>query len=113
MVLAGLAVDRPEVRDAAGLVALLHELDDAAIARTVVSDDLRDPDRRRLTEQALAGDEAAIDVLVSSLADSHSPDKVARLRTIYRDPPRSSDRPARSSASGCRCSSRSRAGSRR
>ena len=86
VVLAGLGVDRPEVRDAASLVALLYELDDAAIARTVVSDDLRDPDRRQLTEQALAGDESAIDVLVSSLSDSHSPDKVARLRTIYRDP---------------------------
>jgi DNA-binding transcriptional ArsR family regulator len=86
VVLAGLAVDRPEVRDAADLVALLHDLDDAAVARTVVSDDLRDPDRRRLAEQALAGDDAAIDELVSDLADSHSPDKVARIRMIYRDP---------------------------
>lgn len=86
VVLAGLAVDRPEVQDAAGLVALLNDLDDAAIARTVVADDLRDPDRRRLADKALAGDETAIDELVSSLADSHSPDKVARLRAMYRDP---------------------------
>jgi DNA-binding transcriptional ArsR family regulator len=86
VVLAGLAVDRPEVRDAAGLVALLNGLDDATIARTVVADDLRDPDRRRLAEQALSGDEGAIDELVSGLADSHSPDKVARLRAMYRDP---------------------------
>ncbi|MDP9483319.1 MAG: metalloregulator ArsR/SmtB family transcription factor [Chloroflexota bacterium] len=86
VVLAGLAVDRPEVRDAAGLVALVNDLDDAAIARTVVSDDLRDPERRRLSEQALAGDDAAIDELVSGWADSHSPDKVARLRAMYRDP---------------------------
>ncbi|MEA2538202.1 MAG: hypothetical protein QOF11_2436 [Chloroflexota bacterium] len=86
VVLAGLAVDRPDVRDAAGLVALIHEVDEAAIARTVVADDLRDPDRRRLTEQALAGDEAAIDELVGALADSHTPDKIARMRTLYRDP---------------------------
>ena len=86
VVLAGLAVDRPDVRDAAGMVALLDELDDAAIARSVVSDDLHDPERRRLAERAMAGDEAAIDVLVSSLADSHSPEKVARIRSIYRDP---------------------------
>jgi DNA-binding transcriptional ArsR family regulator len=86
VVLAGLAVDRPEVRDAAGLVALLDGLDDATIARIVVADDLRDPDRHRLAEQAWAGDEAAIDELVSGLSDSHTPEKVARLRSVYRDP---------------------------
>ncbi len=43
VVMAGLAVDRPEVRDAAGFVALLAELDDDTIVRAVLADDLRDP----------------------------------------------------------------------
>ena len=86
LVLAGLAVDRPEVRDAAGFVELVHRLDEATIIRTIVADDLRDPDRRALTERAMAGDEAAVRELLAVLGDSHPEDKIARIAQIYRDP---------------------------
>jgi DNA-binding transcriptional ArsR family regulator len=86
VVLAGLAVDRPEVRDAAGFVELLHGLDQATIVRTIVADDLRDPDRRALTERAMAGDEAAVTELLAVLGDSQPEDKVARMARIYREP---------------------------
>jgi DNA-binding transcriptional ArsR family regulator len=86
VVLAGLAVDRPKVRDAAGFVELLHQLDEATIIRTMVADDLRDPDRRALTERAMAGDEAAVHELMVIFGESHPEDKVARIARIYRDP---------------------------
>ncbi len=94
VVLAGLAVDRPDVRDAAGFVELLHRLDEGTIIRTIVADDLRDPDRRALTERAMAGDEDAVRELLVVLGDSHPEDKIARIARIYRDP-RSIIEPAR------------------
>ena len=70
VVLAGLAVDRPEVRDAADFADLIASLDEATLVRAVVAEDLRDPDRRQLTEQAIGGDEAAIAELMAGLIDS-------------------------------------------
>jgi DNA-binding transcriptional ArsR family regulator len=86
VVLTGLAVDRPDVRDAADFVELIHRLDDATIIRTMVADDLRDPDRRALTERAMAGDDAAVRELLAVLGHSHPEDKLARIARIYRDP---------------------------
>ncbi len=86
IVLAGLAVDRPEIRDAAGFIAFLDAVDDATVVRTVVDEDLRDPERRILTERALAGDETAIAALLEHLAEHYEPAKVARFAAIYRDP---------------------------
>ncbi len=86
VVMAGLAVDRPEVRDAAGFVALVAELDDDTIVRAVLADDLRDPERRAVTERAFAGDDAAIKILVADVAEGHGPEKQARFETMVRDP---------------------------
>ncbi len=86
VVLAGLAVDRPDVREAADFVALIGGLDDATIVRTILAEDLRDPERRALTERALAGDQAAIDALLVDLTEHHASDKIARWATIFRDP---------------------------
>ena len=86
VVLAGLAVDRPEVRDAADLAALVDTLDDAAIVRAIAADDLRDPERRLVTERAIAGDEAAIETLKATLADHYPVEKVERFSAVFRDP---------------------------
>ncbi len=86
VVLTGLAVDRPDVRDAADFVELIHGLDDATIIRTIVAHDLRDPDRKALTEQAMAGDEAAVRELLTILGHSYPEEKLARIARIYRDP---------------------------
>lgn len=86
IVLAGLAVDRPEVRDAADFVAMLATLDDAVIARVAVSEDLRDPERRAITERAMTGDRAAIDELLACFADQYPADMVARWRAMLSDP---------------------------
>jgi DNA-binding transcriptional ArsR family regulator len=87
VVLAGLAVDRPEVRDAADLAALIASVDDATIVRAIVADDLRDPERRVVTERAIAGDGAAIESLKAVLAEHYPVDKVERYSAIFRDPP--------------------------
>jgi DNA-binding transcriptional ArsR family regulator len=86
IVLAGLAVDQPSVRDAAAFIDLLATVDDATVVRTIVAEDIRDPERRQLTEQAMAGDRAAADQLLSSLADHYPADKLARWAEIYREP---------------------------
>lgn len=86
VVLAGLAVDRPEVRDAADFADLIASLDETALVRAAVAEDLRDPDRRELTEKAIGGDEAAIAELMTGLVEHHSADKVARWSAIFREP---------------------------
>jgi DNA-binding transcriptional ArsR family regulator len=85
IVLAGVAVDQPAVRDAAAFVDLVASLDDAAVVRAILAEDLHDPERHRLTEQAIAGDAAAADELLACMSD-HPADKVARWRAIYREP---------------------------
>ncbi len=78
VVLAGLAVDRPDVHDAADLAALVATLDDEAIVRAIAADDLRDADRRENMERAIAGDEAAIDQLLARLTDHYPPEQHER-----------------------------------
>ena len=57
-----------------------------------MAEDLRDPDRRDLTESAMAGDQAAIDELLTTLADHYPPDKLPRWGAIFREPDPSSVR---------------------
>ena len=71
MVLAALAVDRPEVTDAASFVRVLESVDDETILRTIVGDDLRDPETRAIAERAIAGDEAAIMTMATRAATHH------------------------------------------
>ena len=86
VVLAGLAVDRPEVRDAAAFASLVDGFDDGLIVRAIVAEDLRDPARSAQTERAIAGDAAAIDELMVSLSDHYPADKLERWRAIFRAP---------------------------
>jgi DNA-binding transcriptional ArsR family regulator len=78
-VLAGLAVDRPEVRDAADFVGLVNALDDETIVRVLLSETLRNPETAPIAERALAGDEAAID----ELAERHGMHEPAK-REVHR-----------------------------
>lgn len=86
IVLAGLAVDRPDVTDAAGLVRLLGRTDVAEIQQIVLGEDLRSPRRRDMAQRALQGDEAAIDQMMALLAESHPQAKVERFVLLFRDP---------------------------
>jgi DNA-binding transcriptional ArsR family regulator len=86
IVLAGLAVDRPEVTDAASLLALIEATDDETIVRTILSEELRDPDRRDIAERAIAGDAAAIASMMEHLADHMGSDDKSWLARIYQDP---------------------------
>ena len=85
-VLAGLAVDRPEVTDGASFVRLLQSVDDETILRTIVGDDLRDPEIRTTAEQAIAGDEAAILAMAARAATHHDHAFETWVASIYRDP---------------------------
>jgi DNA-binding transcriptional ArsR family regulator len=86
VVMAGLAVDRPEVRDAAGFVALLDSLDDDTVIRAILAEDLRDPERRAATELAIAGNDDAIRARVAEMAEGHGPEAQTRYEAMYRDP---------------------------
>jgi DNA-binding transcriptional ArsR family regulator len=84
IVLATLAVDRPEVRDSADLVELVHATDDVSLLRTIAAD--RDPDRSALVDRALGGDEEAIRTLTSrELEHGDSPGRPA-VELMFRDP---------------------------
>lgn len=89
--LAGLAVDRPDVRDAAAFVDLIAGASPDLILRTVLGEQLRNPDTQGLAERAIAGDEAAAQELVRTF-DEHPPDKRERLvalaRAMVREPER-------------------------
>lgn len=61
IVLAGLAVGRPEVRTAAQFVDLVSGLDDMTIVRQILGEDLRNPETAPIVERALAGDDSAIE----------------------------------------------------
>jgi DNA-binding transcriptional ArsR family regulator len=61
---AGLLVDRPEVTDAAGYVALLRETSGLAFAHVVLADNLRDPERHDDVAAALEGDRDAAQRLI-------------------------------------------------
>lgn len=85
-VLAGLAVDRPDVTDAASFVRVLGMVDDETILRTIVGDDLRDPEIRITAEAAIAGDEAAISKMAARAATHHDKAFEVWVASIYRDP---------------------------
>jgi len=87
IVLAGLAVDRPQVQNASDFVDLIAGLDDQSILRVIVGEDLRNPATRELAELALTGDEAAIEALARE-SEAHHPSK-DRARTataLFRRP---------------------------
>ena len=86
ILLAGLAVDRPDVTDAAGFLRLLNDASMAEIRSMVIAEDMRNPKHRERTERALAGDDAAIDAVMSELAENHNRDKVDRFRKLFREP---------------------------
>ncbi len=86
VVLAGLAVDRPEVTDAASLVGLLRATSDDTIVRLILGEDLRDPDRSETAELAIAGDDAAINAMMEHLVGHVGHDAKEWLSRIYRDP---------------------------
>jgi DNA-binding transcriptional ArsR family regulator len=73
IVLAGLAVDRPDVTDAAAFVDLVEHASSDEIIHTLLSEDVRSPETRALAERALAGDAEAKTMLVDLLVagDSH------------------------------------------
>lgn len=85
-VLAGLAVDRPEVTDAASFVRLLQAVDDETILRTIMGDDLRDPEVRATAERAIAGDESAIATMASRAATHHDRAFESLVASLYREP---------------------------
>lgn len=64
------AIDRPEVRSAADLVALVEGLSPVVAARALFTDELADPGLRPLVERALSGDESAAAALATNIADS-------------------------------------------
>ncbi|MEO5964570.1 MAG: metalloregulator ArsR/SmtB family transcription factor [Candidatus Limnocylindrales bacterium] len=66
---AGLAVDRPDVTDAAGFVDLLAHTTGAEFTGAVLADSLRDPARRAEVTAALDGDGAAIATLLAAWPD--------------------------------------------
>ncbi len=66
---AGLIVDRPDVTDAASVVALVHGTDGRAFATAVLADSLRDPARQAEVAAALDGDRTSIDSLLTAWPD--------------------------------------------
>jgi DNA-binding transcriptional ArsR family regulator len=89
VVLAGLAVDRPEIRTASQFVDLVTDLDDATVVRMILNEDLRDPDRAPVTERALAGDQAAIDEVGRACDEMGKPVKYARMKRMLVQRPES------------------------
>jgi DNA-binding transcriptional ArsR family regulator len=86
VVLAGLAVDRPEVTDAASLVALLRRVPDDTVVRLILGEDLRDPERGETAERAMSGDAEAILTMLDHL-EGHGDDRAKGMAvSLYRDP---------------------------
>lgn len=79
---AAFLVDHPEVTDAASLGRHVDTLPRDALTRAVLADELRNPDRQPLMEQALARDEKAIAELLSGWADTKRP----FLERVVREP---------------------------
>jgi DNA-binding transcriptional ArsR family regulator len=71
IVMAALAVDRPEVRDAAAFVDLVGTVDDRTIIKTMLGEELRRPETHDLVERALAGDHDAVVELAQIAAEGH------------------------------------------
>jgi DNA-binding transcriptional ArsR family regulator len=86
IVLAGLAIDHPEVTDAASFIRLLEVTDDRTVLRTLVGDDLRDPELRETVELALGGDTAAISAMADRVSKHHDASFRAFVTSAYTDP---------------------------
>jgi len=89
VMLAGLVVDRPEVRTAAQFVDLVSNLDDMTVVRMILSEDLRNPDKAPTIERALAGDEAAIGEIASECDQMEHGKQYARLKSLLVQRPES------------------------
>ncbi len=88
VVLAGLAVERPEMTDAASFVRVLASIDDRTVLRTLVGDDLRDPEIRDTAERALDGDRDAVATMAERAARHHDPAFKSHVIAIYAEPER-------------------------
>ncbi len=84
--LATLAVDRPDVTDAAAFVDLLREIEPAAVLRAIIGEDLRDPRKREAAELAATGDEPAILAMVKAFSDGHSGTQLERYTRLFTQP---------------------------
>jgi len=82
IVLAGLAVDRPDVRTASQFVDLVSDLDDRTIMRTLLAEDLRDPDKAPVIERALVGDETAIAQVTRECDEMEEGKRYARMKGL-------------------------------
>jgi DNA-binding transcriptional ArsR family regulator len=94
IVLAGFAVDHPEVTDAASFMRFIDAADDRTVLRTIVGDDLRDPEIHETVERAIDGDATAIATMTERASAHHDPAFKAYVSAIYTDPA-SVIRPAR------------------
>jgi DNA-binding transcriptional ArsR family regulator len=94
VVLASLAVDRPEARTSADLLDIVRAASSADILRTVLDDDLRDAETRQLAERALAGDADAQAELVEHIPSGHA-DKRQSFAAMLADPASVTERAAR------------------
>jgi len=79
---AGLFVDRPEVKDAAGFVDLLRNTPGTEFSNVVFSDTLRDPELRPDVDAALDGDQASLERIVACWPE----EKHAWVRRLLDDP---------------------------
>jgi DNA-binding transcriptional ArsR family regulator len=86
IVLAGLVVDRPEIRTAADFVRLLEVVPADVVARTILADDLRDPATGGLAARALAGDPDAVETFVAEHLEEHPAVRRELLTSLFRDP---------------------------
>ena len=83
--LAGLAVDRPEIRTAADFVRLVETMPAPAVVRAVFAEDLREPATAALAERALEGDQGAIEELLAHILEDSSV-RGGLLTSLLRDP---------------------------
>jgi DNA-binding transcriptional ArsR family regulator len=79
---AGLIIDRPEIRDAAGFVELITTTPGTEFANVVFADSLRDPELKPDVDAALDGDTAALDRVVACWPE----EKHGWLRNLFSDP---------------------------
>jgi DNA-binding transcriptional ArsR family regulator len=75
---AGLLVDRPDITDAAGFVALMQATSGPAFAASVLADSIHDPARKAEVQAALDGDPGSIDAIVDAWPE-HKQDWLRRL----------------------------------
>ena len=86
IMLAGLAVDRPEIRMAADFVRLVDSMPADALVRAVFAEDLREPATAALATRALQHDPAAIAEFVAGHLDDGGSDRPDVMASLLRDP---------------------------